>query len=153
MQQHNQIDIWYDRNRDTKKFTWTGKHPKNNTFIHTCIDKFYISSLLNPFVTETDILSFSFSDHDLITLTLDLQTQPRGQGYWHLNNSLLDDDIFTTEINWFWTEWLGKKNNFDTPLKWCDTAKTHFKNIAIKRSTQLRRRQHHECKQLEENIQ
>lgn len=152
-QQHNLTNIWRDRNRDTKKFTWTGKHPQTNTFIHTRIDKFYISSLLDPFVTATDIISFSFSDHDLITLTLDFQTQPRGEGYWHFNNSLLEDDIFTTEINLFWTEWLEKKNNFDTPLKWWDTAKTHFKNIAIRRSTQLRKRQRHESKQLEEKIQ
>ena len=42
-------------------------------------------------------------------LTFDLQTQPRGEGYWHFNNSLLDDDIFNTEMNQLWTEWLGKK--------------------------------------------
>ena len=48
-QQHSLTDIWRDRNRDTKKFTWTGKRPQTNKFIHTRIDKFYISSLLNPF--------------------------------------------------------------------------------------------------------
>lgn len=146
-------DIWRDRNRDTKKFTWTGKHPHNNTFIHTRIDKFYISSLLTPFVTETNILPFSFSDHDLVILTLDLQNQPRGEGYWHFKNSLLDDDIFTTEIHRFWTEWLDKKTNFDTPLKWWDAAKTQFRDIAIKRSTQIRKHQRHECKKLDEKIQ
>ena len=109
---------------------------KQNSFIHTRIDKFYISSQLTPLVTQTDILPFSFSDHDLISLTFDLNTQPRGEGYWHFNNSLLDDDIFTTEINRFWTKWLEKKNEFDTPLKWWDKGKIHFKNIAIQRSTQ-----------------
>ena len=120
-QQHNLTDIWRDRN-ETKKFTWTGKHPQNNSFIHTRIDKFYISSLLNPFVTQRDILPFSFSDHDLIILTLDLQTQPRGKGYWHFNNTLLDDDILTLEINRFWKEWLTKKkSDFATPLRWWDS--------------------------------
>ena len=152
-QQHNLTDIWRDRNHDTKKFTSPGKHPHNNSFIHTRIDKFYISSLLHPFVTATDILPFSFSDHDLVMLTFDLQTQPRGEGYWHFNNSLLDDDIFNTEMNQFWTEWLGKKNDFDNPLKWWDKAKLHFKNVAIQRSTQLRKQRRHACKQLEDKLQ
>ena len=85
-------------------------------------------------------------------LTFDLQTQPRGVGYWHFNNSLLDDDIFTTEINRFWTKWLEKKNEFDTPLKWWDKAKIHFKNIAIQRSTQLQKKRRHTRKQLEDKL-
>lgn len=135
-QQHNLTDIWRDRNRDVKKFTWTGKNTQNS-FIHTRIDKFFISSSLTPFVTKTDISPFSFSDHDLIMLTLDLHTQPRGEGYWLFNNNLLDDDFLLTEINQFWTNWLTRKNDFNTPLKWWDTAKHNFKNIAVKRSTQL----------------
>ena len=61
--QNNLTDVWRDRNRDAKKFTSTGKSTQNS-FIHTCIDKF--SSQLTPLVTQTDILPFSFSDHDLI---------------------------------------------------------------------------------------
>ena len=150
-QQNNLTDIWRDRNRDVKKFTWTGKHSQNS-FIHTRIDKIYISSQLTPFVTKTDILPFSFSDHDLISLTFDLNTQPRGEGYWLFNNNLLDDGIFTTEIESFWTNWLTKKNEFNTPLKWWDTAKTNFKNIAVKRSTQLSKHQRHEYRRLENKI-
>ena len=45
------------------------------------------------------------------------------------------------------------KNEFDTPLKWWDKAKLHFKKIAIKRSTQLRKQSRHECKQLEGKLQ
>ena len=151
-QQHNLTDIWRDRNRDVKKFTWTGKNTQNS-FIHTRIDKFFISSSLTPFVTKTDISPFSFSDHDLIMLTLDLHTQPRGESYWLFNNNLLDDDFFVTEINQFWTNWLTRKNDFNTPLKWWDTAKHNFKNIAVKRSTQLSKCQRQECRRLENKLQ
>ena len=151
-QQHNLTDIWRDRNRDIRKFTWTGKHPQNNTFNHTRIDKFYISSPLTPLVTNTDIIPFYFSDHDLIILHFDLQTQPRGEGYWHLNNNLLDDNIFKTEIQQFWTNWLTRKNDFDSPLRLWDMAKNHFKNIATKRSTQIQKSQRHTCRQLENKI-
>ena len=137
----------------TRKFTWTGKHPQNNTYIHTRIDKFYISSALTPCVINTDIIPFPFSDHDLITLKIDLHNQPRGEGYWHFNNSLLDDNVFVTEIYQFWTDWLTRKNEFNTPLHWWDTAKTYFKNIAVKRSTQIRKGRRHACRQLENKIQ
>ena len=74
----------------TETVTQKNLHGQENIHktIHTCIDKFYISSLLNPFVNKTDILPFSFSDHDLILCTLDLQTQPCREGYWHFIISL-----------------------------------------------------------------
>ena len=86
-------------------------------------------------------------------LTLDLHTQQRGEGYWLFNNNLLDDDFFVTEINQFWTNWLTRKNDFNTPLKWWDTAKHNFKNIAVKRSTQLSKCQRQECRRLENKLQ
>ena len=125
-QQHNLTDIWRDRNCDIRKFTWSGKHPHNNMFIHTRIDKFYVSSRLSPLIINTDIIPFPFSDHDLIILDIDLSSQPRGEGYWHFNNNLLDDDVFLTEINQFWTNWLTQKTNFTDPLRWWDTAKHHL---------------------------
>lgn len=129
----------------------TGKNTPNS-YIHTRIDKFYISSQLTPFVTQTDLLPYSFSDHDLIPLPFDLNIQPCGDGYCLVNNNLLEDDIFTTEIESFWTNWLTKKNKFNTPLKWWNTAKNKFKNIAVKRITQLSKYQRHECRQLEKKI-
>lgn len=80
-QQYNMTDIWRDRNRNTRKFTWTGKNHHDNRYIHTRIDRFYIYSILTNHVTNTDIIPFSFSDHDLISLTFDLNTQPLGEGY------------------------------------------------------------------------
>ena len=74
-------DIWRDRNHNTRKFTWTGKNPHDNRYIHTRIKRFYIFSILTNHVTNTDIIPFSFSDHDLISLTFDFNTQPRGEGY------------------------------------------------------------------------
>lgn len=61
------------------------------------------------------MIPFPFSDHDFIILEIDLSSQPRGEGYWHFNNSLLDDDLFLTEINQFWTNWLAQKTNFTDP--------------------------------------
>ena len=152
-QQNNLTDIWRDRNRDIPKFTWTRKNPHDNTYIHTRIDKFYISSTLSTYITKTEIIPFSFSDHDLVSLTFDLNNQPPRESYWLSNNNLLEDDVFNANINNFWINWLAKKNEFATPLLWWDTAKHHFKIIAIKQSSQLRKQEPHEHKQMECKIQ
>ena len=47
--QHNISDIWRDRHKDKRGFTWTGRHPTNGTFIRTRIDKFLISNSLYQF--------------------------------------------------------------------------------------------------------
>ena len=143
-QKKNLTNIWRDRNRDIRKFTWTGKNPQDNTYIHTRIDKFYISSTLTPYLTKTDIIPFSFSDHDLICLTFDLSNQPRGEGYWLFNTNLLQDEIFNTNMNNFWTKWLTRKNDFTTPLLLWDTTKQKFKIIAIQRSLQLQKSERNE---------
>lgn len=83
--------------------------------------------------------AYPHSNHDIILLTLDLDRQPRGPGYWHFNNTLLDDGIFNTEIREFWSQWLTEQPNFPSLLQWWESAKQNFKRIAIKRSVTLRK--------------
>ena len=71
--QNNLVDIWRDQHRDTRKFTWTGVNPHDNSYIHTRIDKFYVTSTLATVITATDIIPFPFSDHDAILLSINLQ--------------------------------------------------------------------------------
>ena len=97
--QNNLVDIWCDQHRDVRKYTWTGRHAHDNTYIHTQIDKFYVSLPLTNFISHTDIVPFPFSDHDAILLTINLQQQPRGTGYWLFNKSLLDDQLFNTDAS------------------------------------------------------
>ena len=108
---------------------------------------------LTNIIPQTDIIPFPYSDHDTILLTINLQQQQRGTGYWLFNNSLLDDHLFNTEINDFWTVLITKKNDFPSLLKWLDKAKQHFKNISIKRSTMLKKTERTERCQLENKIQ
>jgi len=146
-------DIWRDRNHDSRKFTWTGKNPYNNTYIRTRIVQFYLSSTRSTSVTKTDIIPFAFSDHDLISFTFDFNKQPRREGFWDYNNNLLDDDVFDTNMNNFWLDWLTKENDFSMPLHWWDAEKHRFKVLAIKHSSHLEKLERHERKQLENKIQ
>ena len=152
--QNNLVDIWCDQHRDARKFTWTGINPHNNSYIHTRINKFYVTSTLANVITNTDIIPFPFSDNDAILLTINLQQQQqRGNSYWHFNNSLLNDQVFNNEINDFWNTWITKKNTFPNLLQCWDKAKHQFKNISIQRSTMLRKIKRNERRQLENKMQ
>ena len=129
-QPYHLIDIWRNRYPAKPQFTRTGKHPQNNTFIHTRIDKFFTSPTLSHKITNADIKPFPLSDHDLIFLTLDLSSQPRGDGYWHFNNTLLTDEHFNTTIEIFGLP--GSPENPNTPRSCCGgTAPNSTLNLSL----------------------
>lgn len=99
-------DIWQKRHPNQWEFTWTGRNTLDNSIIRTRIDKFFISNSLSPFISKATIEPYPYSDHDLITISFDLMQHERGPGFWHYNNTLLSDPIFTDEITTFWNNWL-----------------------------------------------
>ena len=144
-------DIWRDRNKDKRCFTWTARHSTNGTVIRTWIDKFLISNSLNQFVMDVSIKPFPHSDHESVCLTLNFDRIKRGPGYWHYNNDLLCNAAFESEINDFWSFWRQVRWS-DGPLLWWDRAKQGFKNIAIRCAKILGKQKRHEKFQLERNL-
>jgi len=54
------------------------------------------SSICNP--TQADIIPGFKTDHSMITLSLSLHLNPRGNGFWKLNTSLLKETSYLEEI-------------------------------------------------------
>jgi len=135
---HNLHDIWRKRHPNQREFTWTGRNTTGDSIIRTRIDKFFISNSLSPFISKATIEPYPYSDHDLISISFDLTQHEHGPGFWHFNNTLLADPIFTDEITTFWNNWLTEKQTHNI-LDWWDKAKTNFKQIAIQRSSKLRK--------------
>ena len=50
-------------------------------------------------VNGCEILTCSLSDHLPLLISLSLEEQMRGRGYWKLNNSLLKEKAYVDEIN------------------------------------------------------
>jgi hypothetical protein len=146
-------DIWRDRHKDTRNFTWTGRHPTDGSLIRTRIDKFLISKSLNQFVTDTSIKPFAHSNHDYVSLILNFDQVKRGPGFWHFNNELLSDAAFEAQMKDFWTDWETKYDVFVDPLVWCDKAKQHFKIIAIRCAKIIGKQKRHERSQLERKLE
>lgn len=150
--QYNLTDIWRDRHKDERDYTWTGRHPINGTFIRTRIDKFLISRTINHFVTDTSIKPYIHSDHDYVSLTLNLENVERGPGFWHFNNELIADAAFEAEMKEFWNVWQDKFDDFADPLVWWDKAKQNFKIIAIRCAKIRGKVKRHERSQLEDKL-
>ncbi|KAL9984497.1 hypothetical protein ACROYT_G006797 [Oculina patagonica] len=149
---HNLTDIWRVQHPTTHAFTWTGKHPTDHSPILTRLDKFYIAHAISHLAVKTNINPYPHSDHDLISMHFDLTRTPRGKGFWHFNNNLLNNASFNTELIAFWNNWLTKKADFDNLLIWWDKAKFNFKQIAIYHASKLRKIQNTQRATLERRL-
>ena len=53
---HGLSDIWRERHKDERNFTWVGRHPADNLLIQTRIDRFFASRSISPFLYRSRIL-------------------------------------------------------------------------------------------------
>ena len=83
------IDTWRKKHPNLRQYTF---HNYNN-LIHSRIDRIYAHE--NQIILKSQILPNPFSDHDTVLLTLQIPNQnPKGQGYWKLNTSILSNKSF-----------------------------------------------------------
>ncbi|CAG2188175.1 unnamed protein product [Mytilus edulis] len=59
-----------------------------------------------------------------------------GNGYWKMNDSLLDKELYTEYINNFWINWKQRKSNYNI-LDWWEIGKKKIKELTIRFSKQL----------------
>ena len=110
---HDLRDMWRERHRGARDYTWTGKVGSGDSFVRTRIDFFLVSKVLDQFVTSAvEIRPYAHSGHDCIVLVLDFDRVQRGPGYWHFNNELLKDILFQAEIENFCGDWKNRFNDF-----------------------------------------
>ena len=91
---HDLRDMWRERHRGERDYTWTGKVGSGDSFVRMRIDFFLVSKVLDQFVSSVEIRPYAHSDPDCIVLVLDFDTVQRGPGYWHFYNELLNDVLF-----------------------------------------------------------
>ena len=87
-------DVWRIFNPDCKRYIWRQRQPE----IHCRLDFFLVSQSILGISTHTDITPGFKTDHSLITLSLSLHSNPKGNGFWKLNTSLLADNNFIETI-------------------------------------------------------
>ena len=68
------VDVWRTLNPETKRYTWRQKQPD----IHCRLDFFLVSESSLCDVTHSDIVPGFKTDHSMITLSVSLHVNPRG---------------------------------------------------------------------------
>jgi hypothetical protein len=130
MQENNLSDIWRIRNPTARRFTW--RRSMTNNLQQTRLDYFIISDAFCFDVLDCQIHMSYKSDHNIISLKLQTNTQPgNSRGTWKFNNSLLSDGDYTSKVNPLLREWTDKYNYVkDLGLRW-DMVKTEIRNFTI----------------------
>ena len=129
---YNLTDIWRDRNPNDNRFTWRNKSLK----IQCRLDFFLISKELSNDTHGCNIINAPETDHSAITLHLKTEDllQPKGPGFWKFNNSLLDDENYTSKIRESLPVFKDKYADLDDlRLKW-DLIKMEIRGFTIKYS-------------------
>ena len=127
-------DIWRHKNPDKKEFTFY-----SNVGTGSRLDKFYLTKDLTPNVIESKIHNLAHSDHDKVTIKLDLSEIERGPGLWKINNSYLHDPEYVKEITRMWYLHQLKKDENDNLNGWWEEGKTRIKEISLNFSKQKNR--------------
>ena len=88
------VDVWRTLNPETKRYTWRQKQPD----LHCRLDFFLESESSLCDVTHSDIVPGFKTDHSMITLSVSLHVNPRGNGFWKLNTSLLTEIGYIEQV-------------------------------------------------------
>ena len=94
MKNFDLLDIWRNKHKTTRCYTWSQPSP----LIKCRLDYFLVQNKYKKSVTSTNILTGIKSDHSIIDLTISLDKHVRGQGFWKLNSSVLDEPKYVTEM-------------------------------------------------------
>ena len=88
-------DIYRILNPSTKQYTW---HSNHKPPIFCRLDYFLISSNIVNSISVYKITTGIRSDHSIVYLNINVDNQPRGPGYFKLNNSVLLDIEYQEKI-------------------------------------------------------
>ena len=86
------IDVWRDRNRTSRRYTWRRLNPLQQSRIDYI---FASANLINNYILKRIEIQLSvLSDHSILNLEISVHTSDKGPGLWRFNNSLLEDEMF-----------------------------------------------------------
>lgn len=121
------IDPWRLKNPMLQQFTWKRKNVNNEA---SRIDFFLVHRNILSKILTTDIrpVLIKYTDHQAVSLVLNINHVIRGPGYWKLNNSLLNDENYQKSI----INILNKYNNLKKDEKMTSRRKWDLCKIEIR---------------------
>ncbi|CAM2101937.1 unnamed protein product [Caretta caretta] len=151
VEHHSLVDIWCDHHPDdTSTFTFVRVEAHRSS--HSRLDRIYLSCFHLSRAHSFSIRLASFSDHHLATVIASLCAERLGPGYWHFNNSLLEDEGFVTSFWEFWLAWRGQRCAFPSARRWWDLGKVRPRLFRHNYTRGTSRRRNTAIEQLEREV-
>ena len=123
-------DVWREKNPNKSQFTWSRKDRTEATRI----DYFLTESEVYKNCLSCDIrpVVLKYTDHNCVSLKLNMNRGVKGRGYWKLNTSILENPEYTELIVNLINKYKEKSNNKNSEidLLW-DNFKAEVRDISI----------------------
>ncbi len=143
------IDIWRDQHPNQNEYTYIDP---TNPQKGSRIDYILTSSGLSKSVKKTYITNAPVPDHKAVVVTLREDTGTRGKGYWKINNSIIEDLDYQSEIKNIFTDTIDEYSDCANMRSVWDLCKIRFKEYSIKFSIARSRKKKNELQLLQSQL-
>ena len=92
------------------------------------------------------------TDHAAITITVNTSQCERGPGFWKMNTSNINTDLFDRTFKTFWNTWEKKIDDYENKKDWWELTKVKIKEISIEVSRHLSKENKIKISKLEKNL-
>jgi len=141
-------DIWRLRNGEEKRFTWKQTSP-----IMCTLDYWFIPNAIEHTVKNIDIISAPRSDHLAVFLTICHNDIVKGNGYWKLNNTWLQNADYNHGIKNLIDECVVEYGDVLSPKHFWDLCKTKIRCFTTEFAKGSQKQRKSELKQIECKLQ
>lgn len=146
VKKYSLVDSFRSFNSDDPGFTWG-----NSRGARSRID--YIFCPLDFQVFEAQVSPVFYSDHNMLSVVLNLKVTCFGKGYWKLNNSILGARQFRVGFRSFFKECIKMKMFYGNVSGWWESTKVRIKHYIQVYSKESRKAEFKEYYQLQKSIE
>ena len=87
-------DVWREINPDTCQYTWRTKDNRSRSRL----DMWLVENSQMTNITSCDIRPSVLTDHQSVSVKINIQSQAKGPGYWKLNSNHLQDEACLSRV-------------------------------------------------------
>lgn len=144
-------DIWRGLNTNCRGFS--RRQLVNGVLKQSRIDLCLASTKLVKHCDGARYEWGAFSDHSRLTINVKTGKVKRNGGYWCLNNSLLEDEIYVKKVSCELERTSVELDFIDCSIEWWESVKVRLKKMSINYAKQKSWRRSHEEESLKEQLQ
>ena len=150
LKENKVIDVYRKHNNSDTGYTWV--NPANPSQ-KSRLDYILSTNYINQYIKECTVTNAPTPDHKAVICKLSIIVKKRGAGYWKLNTSILDDNLYKDIIKDVIEKTLAEYENLLPKRVLWDFCKIRIKEKSIKYCIEKSKSQKNEVKMLDMRIE